>query len=52
MNRLLQAHTSRKLCARVHLGVGGLFNGKVLPLNLKTSLNANLVNIFNTTRVY
>ena len=41
-----------KLCVPVHLEVGGLSHGKLLPLNLKTSLNANLVNIFNSTRVY
>ena len=40
-----------KLCAPVHLDVGGLSHGKILPLNLKTSLNANLVNIFNSTQI-
>ena len=38
-------------CAPVHLQVWGLSHGKLL-LNLKTSSNANLVNIFNSTRVY
>ena len=31
--------------------VGGLSHGTLPPLTLKTSLNANLVNIFNSARV-
>ena len=41
-----------KLCAPVRLEVGGLSHGALLPQTLKTSLNANLVNIFNLTSVY
>ena len=41
-----------KLCAPVSSEVGGLSHGKPLPLTLKTSFNANLVNIFNLTCVY
>ena len=40
-----------KLCTPVRLEVGGLSHGTLLPLTLKTSLNTNLVNIFNSTRV-
>ena len=40
-----------KLCTPVHLEVRGLSHGTLLPLTLKTSLNTNLVNIFNSTRV-
>ena len=40
-----------KLCAPVHWEVGCLSHGTLFPLTLKTSLNANLVNIFNSTRV-
>ena len=43
--------TTCKLCTPVHLEVAGLSHGTILPLTLKTSLNANLVNIFNSTRV-
>ena len=39
-----------KLFTPVSLEVRDLFHGKPLPLTLKTSLNANLVNIFHTTR--
>ena len=38
-----------KLCTPVRLEVGGLSHGGLLPLTLKSSLNANLVNIFNST---
>ena len=40
-----------KLCTPVRLEVRGLSHGRPLPLTLKTSLNTNLVNIFNSTRV-
>ena len=40
-----------KLCTPVNLEVGGLSHGTLLPLTVKTSLNANLVDIFNSTRV-
>ena len=40
-----------KLCTPVRLEVGGLSHGTLLPLTLKTSLNANAVNIFNSTQV-
>ena len=40
-----------KLCTHVRLEVRGLSHGTLLPLTLKTSLNTNLVNIFNSTRV-
>ena len=40
-----------KLCTPVRLEFRGLSHGTLLPLTLKTSLNANLVNIFNSTRV-
>ena len=33
----------------VPLEVRGIFNDTLLPLTLKTSLNKNLVNIFNPT---
>ena len=39
-----------KLCTPVSLEVKGLSHGTLLPLTLKTSLNANLVNIFHSTR--
>ena len=39
-----------KLCTPVRLQVRGLSHGTLLPLILKTSLNANLVNIFHSTR--
>ena len=35
----------------VRLEVTGLSHGALLPLTLKTSLNMNLVNTFNLTRV-
>ena len=38
-----------KLCVSVGLIVRGISHGSLLPLTLKTSLNANLVNIFNPT---
>ena len=41
-----------KLCTPVRLEVAGLSHGTLLPLTLKTSLNANLMNIFNSTSVY
>ena len=41
-----------KLCTPVRLEVARLSHGTLLPLTLKTSLNANLMNIFNSTRVY
>ena len=41
-----------KLCTPVRLEFAGLSHGTLLPLTLKTSLNANLMNIFNSTRVY
>ena len=40
-----------KLCTPVSLEVKGLSHGTLLPLTLKTSLNANLESIFNSTRV-
>ena len=40
-----------KLCTPVRLEVRGLSHGTLLPLILKTSLNMNLVNIFNSTRL-
>ena len=40
-----------KLCKPVRLQVRGLSHGTLLPLILKTSLNMNLVNIFNSTRL-
>ena len=40
-----------KLCTPVRLQVRGLSHGTLLPLILKTSLNMNLVNIFNSTRL-
>ena len=40
---------TRKLCTPVPLEVRGLSHGTLLPLTLKTSLNANLVNIFYST---
>ena len=40
-----------KLCMPVRLQVRGLSHATLLPLILKTSLNTNLVNIFNTNRV-
>ena len=39
-----------KLCMPVPLEVKGLSHGRLLPLTLKTSSNANLVNIFHSTR--
>ena len=42
---------SCKLCTPVRLEVGGLFHGTLLPLTLRTSLNANLLNIFKSTWV-
>ena len=39
-----------KLCTPVPLDVRGLSHGRLLPLTLKISLNANLVNIFHSTR--
>ena len=38
-----------KLCTPEHLEVRGISHGLLLPLALKTSLNTNLVNIFNST---
>ena len=35
----------------VRLEVGGLSQDTLLPLTLKTSLNANLVHIFDSTQV-
>ena len=40
-----------KLCMLVRLEVGGLSHGRRLLLTLKTSLNVNLANIFNSTQV-
>ena len=40
-----------KLCTPVRLEVRGISHGTLLPLTLKTSLNTNLVNIFNSTRI-
>ena len=40
----------RKLCTPVPLEARSLSHGTLLPLTLKTSLNANLVNIFYSTR--
>ena len=40
-----------KLCTPVRFEVGGLSHGTLLPLTLKTSLNTNLVNIFNPTGI-
>ena len=40
-----------KLCAPAHLEARGLSHGTLLSLTLKTNLNTNLVNIFNSTRV-
>ena len=40
-----------KLCTPVRLEVRGLSHGTLLPLTGKTSLNTNLVNTFNSTRV-
>ena len=40
-----------KLCTPVRLEVKGLSHGTLLPLILKTNLNTNFVNIFNSTRV-
>ena len=40
-----------KLCAPVRLEIGGLSHDTLILLTLKTSLKANLVNIFNSTRV-
>ena len=39
-----------KFCMPVPLEVRGLSHGTLLPLTLKTSLNADLMNIFNSTR--
>ena len=39
-----------KLCTPVPLEVRALSHGTLLLLTLKTSLNTNLVNIFNSTR--
>ena len=39
-----------KLFTPVSLEVRDLFHGTPLPLTLKTSLNANLVNIFHSAR--
>ena len=39
-----------KLCTPLSLEVTGLSHGTLLPLTLKTSLNANLVNIFHSAR--
>ena len=38
-----------KLCTPVRLEVTDISHGTLLPLNLKTSLNTHLVNIFNST---
>ena len=38
-----------KLCRTVCLQVRGISHGKLLPLTLKTSLNTNLVDTFNST---
>ena len=38
-----------KLCMPVRSEVRGISHGTLLPLILKTSLNTNLVNIFNAT---
>ena len=40
-----------KLRTPVRLESRGLSHGTLLPLTLKTSLNANLVSILNSTRV-
>ena len=40
-----------KLCTPVNLEVGGLSHGTLLPLTVKTNLNLNFVDIFNSTRV-
>ena len=40
-----------KLFTPVRLEVRGLSHGTLLPLTLKTSLNTNLVNIFNSNLV-
>ena len=40
-----------KLCTPVRLEVGGLSHGTLPPLTLKSSLNTNVVNVFNPTRV-
>ena len=39
-----------KLCTPVCLEFRGLSHGALLPRTLKTSLNANLVNIFHSTQ--
>ena len=38
-----------KLCTPVPLDVTGISHGTLLPVTLKTSINTNLVNIFNST---
>ena len=38
-----------KLCTPVRLEVRRISHGTLLPLTLKTNLNMNLVNIFNST---
>ena len=40
-----------KLCTPARLEVGGLSHDTLLPLTLKSSLNAHLANIFNTNWV-
>ena len=40
-----------KLRTPVNLEVGGLSHGTLLPLTVKTNLNLNFVDIFNSTRV-
>ena len=40
-----------KLSTPVRLEIRGISHGTLLPLTLKTSLNTNLVNIFNSTRI-
>ena len=40
-----------KFCTPVRFKVRGLSHGTLLLLTIKTSLNTNLVNIFNSTRV-
>ena len=44
-------HLKIKLCTPVRLEVRGLSCGTIIPQTLKTSLNTNLVNIFNSTRI-
>ena len=43
--------TTCRLYTTVRLEVTGISHGTLLPLTLKTSLNTNLVNIFNSTRI-